>query len=171
MSLSTTSSTKIISLSPNALQNPVYKKWHQALDLAFNNHREEAAKIMSEIFDDKIEFLPPTYAKKRIGKAFAMKAIEGVSHLFKEFRYTREFIGDRDFVLEFVCKTGEHTLYGADMIKLNTKGDKIVEFMVLARPPAAVQKILEHQSEFMKPFLAAMKDGGGEGGNKNKSKL
>lgn len=92
-----------------------------------------------------------------------MKAIEGVSALFKQFVYVREWVGDRDMALEFECRLGDGpnalTFHGVDLIKINDEG-KISEFAVVGRPPKAVQVLLEHQTKYLKEFLAQM--GGGK---------
>jgi hypothetical protein len=138
--------------------NDAWKSWHNALELMFHGNEKEAQKIMNELFSDKVEMKPPTYYKTRKSKPFTLMALRGVSQLFKDFRYTREFIGERDFALEFVCKCGDNgpELQGVDLIKLDENG-KIIEFAVVARPPKAVQVLLEHQSKFMEQFLKEAK--------------
>ena len=130
-----------------------WKSWHRAMDAMFDGRFKDAEIELEQLFSDSATFKPPTYFKSR-DKQFAIMALKGVSQLFKEFRYTREFIGERDMALEFVCKCGENgpELQGVDLITLDANG-KIKEFAVVARPPKAVQAILEHQSKFMAEFL------------------
>lgn len=131
---------------------PAYYAWKKALAAAFNKDYEEFNRLGDELFADDVVFLPPTYLKARKGKQFTKMALMGVSVLFKDFVYKREFIGPRDIALEFECRCGEGgpVLHGIDLIELNETGDKIVKFAVMGRPPNAVQKILEHQSKFLK---------------------
>jgi hypothetical protein len=134
--------------------NKAWKQWHRAMEAAFDNDEATAQELLSDLFSDDIAFKPPTYFKTRKSKPFALMALKGVSKLFKDFQYTREFVGERDMALEFICKCGDNgpVLQGVDLIKLDENG-KIVEFAVVARPPKAVQVLLEHQSKFMEEFL------------------
>lgn len=135
-----------------------WKSWHRALEAMFDGNESIALKEMDALFSEKVEMKPPTYFKTRKSKPFTLMALKGVSKLFKDFRYTREFIGERDMALEFVCKCGENgpELQGVDLIKLDENG-KIIEFAVVSRPPKAVQVLLEHQSKFMEAFLQQAK--------------
>lgn len=132
-----------------------WKDWHVAIEASLNGEDEKAFVLMNELFSEKVEFKPPTYFKTRRSKPFMLMALKGVSSLFKEFKYTREWIGERDMALEFQCRCGPDgpLLQGVDLIKVDENG-KIIEFAVVARPPSAVQAILEHQSKFMAEFLA-----------------
>lgn len=130
--------------------------WHKALEASLAGRDEEAFVLMDALFSDKVEFKPPTYFKTRKSKPFTLMALKGVSKLFVDFKYVREFIGDGDVALEFEarCGAGGPLIHGIDLIKFDSEG-KIVEMAVLARPPSAVQAIADHQAVFMKEFLAS----------------
>lgn len=73
----------------------VYTKWHQSIKAAFENEEEKAMDLLSLLFSEDVSFKAPTYWKTRKSKKFAIFALVGVSKVFKDFKYTREFIGVR----------------------------------------------------------------------------
>ena len=83
--------------------------------------------------------------------------LAGATKAFTDFRYKREFIGDRDMILEFETRVGSPTgpiLHGVDVLTLNEQG-LITEFAVLGRPLNAVQRLFELQTKFLESVLKA----------------
>ena len=134
-------------------------QWHRAIDAQFSGDQDTAERELRELIVPDVVFKPPTYAKIRHGQDFLVMALKGISMLFENFTYTREFIGDTDLVLEFTCtvtdpKTGKSIpVQGADFITLDRTGTKLVELAVVARPPAALKIMLDHQTKFLESFL------------------
>jgi len=132
-----------------------HAKWHRAMEAYFARQPAEAQRILGELFAEDIAFKPPTYHKTRRSKPFAIKALEGVALAFEDFAYVREWVSPSHWALEFKCKVDGMEVQGVDLVTLDAKGEKIVEFAVAARPPNAMQALLKRQNEFMKDFLAA----------------
>ena len=139
-------SSKIIG-KPHA----AWEAWHRAIEASLCGNDEVALSELNNLLSEKVVFKAPTYFKEQASKEYTMLALQGVGKLFKDFQYTREFIGERDMALEFVCKCGPNgpLLHGIDMMKLDENG-QIVELAVLARPPSAVAALYEHQKAFFK---------------------
>ena len=128
------------------------EKWHHGLSQAFSGNDASMLLMLEDIMDEDVVFLAPTYGKERKNKAFTVMALVGVGKAFKNFKYTRIFIGDKALALEFSCniETEQGLLFrGIDLITLNDDG-KIVRFEVMGRPPKAALKLLELQTAFMR---------------------
>ena len=143
-------SKKMIS-TVNGKPPPAYHLWHKAMVAGLSGDVQTAHNTMDEVFTDDVLFNPPTYWKDRRGKPFIKLALQGIMELFHEFEYQREFIGERDIVLEFKTRVGKDGPWcqGADVFTLTPDGKQIQEFAVVGRPINALQKMLEHQSAFM----------------------
>ena len=90
-------------------------------------------EILDEILVEEPLFLAPTYHKERRDKQFIKFALVGVTKAFKRFKYTRAFLGDEGFALEFECNLGKEDgpmMRGVDLVTLNSEG-KITRFEVL----------------------------------------
>ena len=84
-----------------------------------------------------------------------------VSEVFgKSFTYGRQWVSPdgRDWALEFTAQIGNSKkgITGIDLVKLNEDG-KIVEFMVLARPPNGVAELKSQMMQKVPPRLAKLK--------------
>mmetsp|Transcript_20655 Transcript_20655/g.36704 ORF Transcript_20655/g.36704 Transcript_20655/m.36704 type:complete len:202 (-) Transcript_20655:42-647(-) len=126
-------------------------KWHDGIMSGLSGGPEEyLVNILNEIFSEDVLFLAPTYHKERRDKKFVVVALIGVTKAFHNFKYTRVFLGDEGVALEFECNIGEGgpLARGIDLITLNEQG-QISRFEVMARPPKAMLKLLELQSDFM----------------------
>lgn len=134
-----------------------YVMWEKALRIAFDHKIEQKQRekqyfaILDDLFIEDIIFKAPTYWKTRKGKLFAKYALLGVSNVFKNFKYTRKWLGHRSFALEFECRIGEEgpNLRGIDLITINDIG-QITEIEIMARPPNAVKYIEQKQAEFLR---------------------
>jgi len=138
---------------------PAVETWHAAVRAHYNGDAERAQELLDAVIDEDVVFEPPTYYKQRRGKAFTTMALAGILQLFEEFEYEREFIGERDVVLEFRTKLGGTNgvvLHGADLFRLSQDGTKIVHFTVLARSIKALNVVLDHQTAAMKAMGAKL---------------
>lgn len=129
----------------------VYQKFHEAVISGIKGDEKKAMKLFDEIFDEKLVFHPPTYAKTR-DKKFTIAALAGAVRNFKNFRYVREFVSENDFVLEFHANVGTPDgpeFHGVDLVTVNPATKKITEFRVLAAPPKAVLRFGELQGEYL----------------------
>lgn len=127
--------------------------WHEAVEGGMaGGAPEDMLNKLDDVFADDILFLAPTYLKPRRNKEFVKYALLGVSKAFKNFKYTRAFLGDDGFALEFECNIVEndgHFMRGVDLITLNEAG-RISKLEVMARPPKAVLKLLDFQTAFLR---------------------
>ncbi|CAE7543711.1 unnamed protein product [Symbiodinium sp. CCMP2456] len=125
--------------------------WHQAIKIGMGGDDTRLLEILDQILIDEPVFLAPTYHKERRDKQFIKFALLGVCKAFKRFKYTRAFLGDAGFALEFECNLGSENgpmMRGIDLVTLNSEG-KVSRFEVMARPPKAVLHLLELQTAFM----------------------
>mmetsp|Transcript_3542 Transcript_3542/g.5131 ORF Transcript_3542/g.5131 Transcript_3542/m.5131 type:complete len:197 (-) Transcript_3542:40-630(-) len=126
--------------------------WHESVSKGMGGNAEGMETVLDSILDENIVFLAPTYLKARRNKAFTIMALLGVTKAFKGFKYTRIFVGDEGFALEFECNIGSEDglfMRGIDLMKVNESG-KITSFEVMARPPKAVLQLLELQTNFLR---------------------
>ncbi|GBG26410.1 Hypothetical Protein FCC1311_026312 [Hondaea fermentalgiana] len=140
-----------------ALTNPGTSRtldmWHRALECGLKGADQDMLEILEDIMDDNVVFLAPTYWKERRSKEFIKYALVGVTKAFKNFKYTRIFLNDKGFALEFECNVETEDgpfLRGVDMVTVDTATGKITRFEVMCRPPKAVLKLLDFQTAFMR---------------------
>ena len=113
--------------------NETLVRWHQYIETS-------NAEILDEILAESVKFHSPFIWKPKDGKAITTKILMTVTTVFEDFRYVREFYGERIFALEFEARIGELTLRGVDLIELGADG-KIVDFEVIIRPANALQAL------------------------------
>ena len=131
--------------------NSTLLAWHSAIKIGMGGDDGRLLEILDDILIDEPLFLAPTYHKERRDKQFIKFALVGVCKAFKRFRYTRAFLGDEGFALEFECNLGKEDgpfMRGTDLVTLNSEG-KVTRFEVMARPPKAVLHLLDLQTTFM----------------------
>lgn len=99
---------------------------------------------LATLLDDEVVFLSPVVHTPQRGKAVTTLYLGAAFKVLGSgpFRYLREWVGERDAVLEFETELGGIYINGVDMISWNAQG-RITEFKVMLRPLKAVN--LVHQ--------------------------
>lgn len=143
-----------------------FAAWHNAVSTSVKGEGGEGVKQQAKVefanrVHENITFHPPTYFKKWEGKEFFLTIIECVGEVFgSSFSYGRQWVSPdgRDWALEFKAKIGESSLFvnGIDLVKLDENG-KIIDFMVLARPPNGVAELKKEMMKRAGPKLALLK--------------
>ena len=120
--------------------------WHRIL-------AERDAAGLDALLSDDVVFHSPVVHTPLAGKTVTTMYLTAALHVFfnDTFRYSREVVGARDAVLEFLVEIDGIQVNGVDMLKWDDEG-KIVEFKVMVRPLKAVNLI--HQK--MAAMLASM---------------
>src|SRR5262245_34532420 len=87
---------------------------------------------------EAVVFRSPLVFKPYHGRAAAGEILHAVSHVFEDFRYTREIVGPDalDHALVFRARVGELDLEGSDFLHLDEDG-LIDELVVMVRPLSA----------------------------------
>jgi len=93
---------------------------------------------------ENVVFSSPVAFKPYEGRAITAAILRGVSRVFTDFRYVREFAGEdgRDHAFVFETKVGDKTLTGCDFLHLDADG-RIDELMVMVRPLSAAMALSE----------------------------
>jgi hypothetical protein len=109
---------------------------------------DAAAALLSE----DVVFRSPLVFKPYHGRAAAGQLLHAVSHVFEDFRYTRDIGGPDavDHVFVFRARVGKFDLEGTDLLHLDEDG-LIDELVVMVRPLSAALAL----GEAMKAELAA----------------
>jgi hypothetical protein len=124
----------------NALQN-----WEEYV---FKGHKPQ---ILSELLAEEVVFHSPVVWTPQNGKAITMLYLLGAAQVLQtDFHYTRQIIDKegKNWCLEFMCKVGEVTVKGVDLIQLNEEG-KIIDFEVMVRPLKAMQAVHAAMGEML----------------------
>ena len=124
------------------------KNWHTFLDT-------KNPKILDELLSDEVIFYSPIVwtpqEGKQITKLYLMAALEVFGGENSNFRYVKQVIDNKHFILEFVTLIDGVTVNGVDMIELNDDG-KIISFKVMVRPLKAINKVHEKMGEMLEKF-------------------
>jgi hypothetical protein len=117
-------------------RNPI-EDWHKVAQA-----RNPA--LLADLLADDVVFHSPVVHTPQLGKRITLLYLTAAMRVLgnEAFRYTREIVGDRDAVLEFVTEIDGITINGVDMIRWNDDG-RITDFKVMVRPLKAVN--LLHQ--------------------------
>lgn len=107
--------------------------WHEFVET-------QNAGILNELLAEDVKFHSPFVWKPKDGKAAATEILTTVVHVFRDFRYVREILDDKNWALEFEAKIGKLDLRGIDLIELSDAG-KIKDFEVMIRPANALQAL------------------------------
>ena len=109
---------------------------------------DAAAALLSE----DVVFRSPLVFKPYHGRAAAGQLLRAVSHVFEDFRYTRDIVGPDavDHVFVFRARVGKFELEGSDFLHHDEDG-LIDELVVMVRPLSAALAL----GEAMKVQLAA----------------
>ncbi|MFF7883997.1 nuclear transport factor 2 family protein [Streptomyces sp. NPDC020794] len=99
---------------------------------------------IEELLADDVVFTSPVAFKPYPGKAITAAILRGVSRVFTDFRYVREFAGadGRDHALVFTAKVGDMELNGCDFLHFDEDG-RINDLMVMVRPLSAAHALSE----------------------------
>lgn len=129
---------------PKALET--FRVWHTAISKSGGT--VDVKEMLAPHVSDDIVFHPPTYFKPWKGKGEFLVLMEAVSEVFGDsFEYGRQWISPtgHDWALEFNAQIGDSGkgITGIDLVKLDDEG-RILDFMVLARPPSGVALLKEH---------------------------
>merc|ERR1711920_98942 len=104
--------------------------------------KEAAMEELGELLAEDMRFYPPTYWTFRSGKQLGMLILQGISQIFKDFRYHRQLVDVAETsqacvcMLEFSALVDEVPCQGVDLLVFNRDG-LLQEFKVMVRPPAA----------------------------------
>jgi len=109
--------------------------WHRLVS-------ERNTAGLDDILDDNVVFLSPVVFSPQKGREVTRLYLTAALQVLGSgpFRYTREWVGEQDAVLEFETELGGVHINGVDMINWNREG-KITEFKVMLRPLKAVNLI------------------------------
>ncbi|ADB48854.1 nuclear transport factor 2 family protein [Conexibacter woesei] len=93
---------------------------------------------------DDVVFTSPVAFRPYPGKAITTAILNGVSRVFEDFRYVREFesADGRDHALMFKARVGEREIDGCDFLHMNDDG-LIDDLLVMVRPLSAAQALAE----------------------------
>lgn len=142
-----------------------FETWHSSVTASMHADQipdpDTMKKNMYDCVDPKCKFYPPTYFTLWEGRDEILLLLTCVSEVFgKSFQYHRQWISPdgRDWALEFTADIGDSKkgITGIDLVKLNDEG-KIVEFVVLARPPNGVAELKNQMMKKVPPRLAKLK--------------
>ncbi|MGH3374600.1 MAG: nuclear transport factor 2 family protein [Actinoallomurus sp.] len=109
------------------------------------------------LLSEDVVFRSPLVFKPYHGRAAAGQILHAVSHVFEDFRYTREIVASDgvDHALVFRARVGDFDLEGSDFLHLDDEG-LIDELVVMVRPLSAALAL----GEAMKAQIAAQDNAG-----------
>ncbi len=89
-----------------------------------------------------VTFRSPVAFKPYEGREMVSAILRGVSRVFEDFRYDREFSTDdgTGHVLEFSARVGDVTVHGVDMLRTGEDG-LVGELVVMVRPLSAANAL------------------------------
>lgn len=121
------------------------KNWHTFLET-------RNPKILDELLANEVIFYSPIVwapqEGKQITKLYLMAALEVFGGENSNFRYVKEVVDSKQFILEFVTMIDGVTVNGVDMIEVNDE-EKIISFKVMVRPLKAINKVHEKMGEML----------------------
>ena len=122
--------------------NPV-QDWHKVAQA-----RNPAA--LADLLADDVVFHSPVVHTPQLGKKITTLYLAAAMRVLgnEAFRYTREVVGERDAVLEFVTELDGITINGVDMIRWNDDG-RITDFKVMVRPLKAVNLLHQKMGQML----------------------
>ncbi len=124
------------------------KNWHTFLETG-------NPKILDDLLSDEVIFYSPIVwtpqEGKQITKLYLMAAMQVFGGENSNFKYVKQVIDDKQFILEFVTLIDGVTVNGVDMIEVNDNG-KIISFKVMVRPLKAINKVHEKMGEMLAKF-------------------
>lgn len=143
-----------------------FRAWHGCVSVGCSDEvnsksLEAATEKLRPMVHDNCKFSPPTYWKPWVGRDEFLVIISSVGEVFgQSFKYGRQWLSPdgRDWALEFSANIGSSgmRLDGIDLVKLDSDG-KIIDFVVLARPPNAVEALKKEMMSRVPGRMAKMK--------------
>ncbi|WP_405927597.1 nuclear transport factor 2 family protein [Streptomyces sp. NBC_00035] len=99
---------------------------------------------IEDMLADNVVFTSPVAFQPYPGKAITGAILRGVSRVFTDFHYVREFgdPGGRDHALVFQAKVGDKEITGCDFLHFDEDG-RIDDLMVMVRPLSAAHALSE----------------------------
>ncbi|MEE2036820.1 nuclear transport factor 2 family protein [Nocardiopsis sp. CT-R113] len=93
---------------------------------------------------EDVVFTSPVAFRPYRGRAITAAIVRGVSRVFEDFRYVREFSGadGRDHALVFEARVGDLAVNGCDLLHTDGEG-RIDELVVMVRPLSAATALAE----------------------------
>ncbi|AWW41105.1 MULTISPECIES: nuclear transport factor 2 family protein [Streptomyces] len=101
-------------------------------------------EALDDLLADDVVFTSPVVFKPYTGKAITAAILRGVTRVFEDFTYQREF-GDpdgRDHALVFTATVAGKQIQGCDFLHMDEDG-RIDDLMVMVRPLSAAQALAE----------------------------
>ena len=108
-------------------------KWHKFVS-------EGDMQALAEALADDVLLRSPVVWKPKEGKATVILYISSVAHVFEDFTYHRQFVGDNAVALEFSARVGTLSVKGVDILRFNDAG-QIADFEVMVRPANGLQAL------------------------------
>jgi hypothetical protein len=123
-------------------RNPI-EDWHKVAQA-----RNPTA--LADLLADDVVFHSPVVHTPQLGKPITTVYLAAAMRVLgnEAFRYTREVIGERDAVLEFVTVLDGITINGVDLIHWNDEG-RITDFKVMVRPLKAVNLLHQKMGQML----------------------
>jgi hypothetical protein len=99
---------------------------------------------IERLLAENVVFSSPVAFKPYEGRVITAAILRGVTRVFTDFRYLREFADPdgRDHALVFEAKVGDKAITGCDFLHLDEDG-RIDELMVMVRPLSAAMALSE----------------------------
>jgi hypothetical protein len=101
-------------------------------------------EALAALLAEDVVFTSPVAFKPYAGKAITAAILRGVSRVFEDFTYVREFAGPdgRDHAFVFTATVHGRKLTGCDFLHFDEDG-RIDDFMVMVRPLSAATALSE----------------------------
>jgi len=96
------------------------------------------------LLSEDVVFTSPVAFRPYRGRAITAAVVRGVSRVFEDFRYVREFSGadGRDHALVFEARVGDLEINGCDLLHTDGEG-RIDALVVMVRPLSAATALAE----------------------------
>ena len=141
-----------------------FRAWHDAVAGVLHGTMatEPAMDLLKPHMDPDCIFRPPTYFKPWQGRDETLLLLGTVGEVFgQSFSYGRQWLSEdgREWALEFsadIAGNEKHRVHGIDLVSLCEVG-RIKEFVVLARPPNAVEALKAEMMKRVPVRLAKLK--------------
>lgn len=124
----------------------ILKRWYEYMD-------KHDFDILDELLAEEVVFHSPVVHTpqkgKKITKIYLMAAEKVLGS--PDFKYTKEIIGNQQFMLEFTNVIDGVIINGVDIVTYN-EANQITEFKVMVRPLQGMQKLHQKMMEMLASF-------------------